>query len=399
MSEELNDIEVAKQYETLSQELGSVDISTAFEFWRATSLIVKNTPKLELTSEVQPYYQRAFLNASRAVLPLLPIKDLEGLFGNSISGLVGRDGYQVNELMRQRFAAMENLDERDEEKTNLKQIVLRSKEPLTQEVSVGAAKIDGSVSAWINRYLEAMGQLKQDSLKMTEFLHNDQAVRQTTPEEQKKIEGLIRLFVQLSRLSDELDALEDEFVAEDADTITVYGEEGIRIIDKKTDPDYAGRIPEAMQKIEMLNFKLAQEPSQLEQDAEHARDSITPEQAKTIVQSVLAGKSAGPDSQVQEVAALMVLSKNIAPEKLIGDLEFITVQETPAGKIADFLHEYLAEWLELPEGHAAKIAKHCISLRTDEEQKMLRDVVYYDMELHEFVWNKKYISVISEKTA
>lgn len=182
-------------------------------------------PELEKIFVANPDFEKAdkalfevfenFLISLRFVIIFeLPDKDIISLLNNYFDFIFEHPDYDFNRKIKYKISSIGSLEERDEFKEKLRQVILNSKTILGHDkILVSGIEQEPTVAAWIKDYYIKVGLEPVDALKLSEYIVNNTNTKSLSPEYREKLKVLLNIFENIKVSSSESPVFEESFVA------------------------------------------------------------------------------------------------------------------------------------------------------------------------------------------
>lgn len=346
------------------------NFQTAFRLWGIIR-DVENKLKSQINENVMDIYGQAKQWCFWVAFPALPDTIVLDGFTHGLSAVLGDDVYDVIDKVKRKLFFKEVVEDRDEFRRHLRDVLLVDKEILTH--SPGAER---TVGEWLDLYQKFSGSEDFGRLKQAEFISKNTV--NLSEQDRHRVEKLLKLFDYLKLSSASAEGLEDEIIVEDEDGFVMFSDGVLERIDPLEDPIYAKRIPAMVNTLKESWAMDAQTLGPLEQEADEYRRSIslTYEQASTKIQETLA--TSGSSDPKQIIAALMVIFET-------GDIEEL-LKKTGAENLRKAGELLLVQKAGLPSAHAAAVIGRLIPRIPATQRSPYLMVAYYDMSKGRFIW-------------
>lgn len=326
-------------------------------------------PDVSIRQDMANAFQYLFL----VVFPVL--SDTEALQGLSenIALALSESNYNLIEKVRHKLLGIEIIEDRDDYRRKMRDLLLRSGSEITEMTPGNRA---GDVQAWLQDYITANPQ--RDNLKRAEYITHLRQSKLVGEEDLLKVERLIKLFEYLE-LSSAAEGFEEDGLL-DLDGKIVSLEEGRVIITDPAEDQFLSKdvkkFTDGMKKARALS---ASNPGPLEKQArEYLKNNSMDAAAALDILGKLMLREGGIVTPEQAVAAVMAAFSSMSVEDVLG--------ETGAGSLMDLFTTVLGKVMKLNPDMVAAIAARVIGSLKSQDRNNYRHEVYYDMSAGKFVW-------------
>lgn len=359
------------------------DADSLYSFQKTIAAILETLHGGDVLPEIRDMYDYSYACVGLARLQYMDQREVVPFFERALPWLFRGFGSEVVERMRLFLLTLDSLDDRDDVKNAVKEILLRSEASVTQSV---LSVPNGFIKEWLAYVTKTTLGDFADSLKFADFMNTDINIVRLGAEEKEQLAWLFRFYSYMVTSSVTAEGMEDEFIADDdeAKTITVYNQDGVHVISQQEDSTFTKKTPQMVRGLRNIRFSQAQELTPLEADA----DTFAKESGMTEVsaKAVLVGL---PTDTKTTVAALRVYAQGKSMEELVAPW-YPNVTTAPV--VCEAFQKLLVGDLKLASVHAAAIVWRLIEQLKESDQHKYRDLVYYDMESGYFHWNEAYVS-------
>ncbi len=360
---------------TLEQDFAGVDFRDAVHWWDSLVDVRRSLPTMTDASARDDLHA-AFGYLSLAVLPILSDQEALETLNTMLLVALDRHDYNVQDVVRRKLLGLEIIEDRDELRRKMRDMLLANTLPLT-------SASPGTVGAWLHEYIALNGD--RDDLKYAAFLGKAKGSAQYSSTEIDRLERLLQLFDYL-RLSSAAEGFEEEVML-DLDGKMVTMEQGaVTVTDPALDPFITKVVPQIFEDADRARALTAiRTPVRYEQDAEAllAAQPMESNAAVSLLGQWMGGKGTPADA-VHAVAALIrVLSSQPVVEVL---------RVTGARSVRELFEAVLGErGANISAPDIAALAARIIAKTSTEDRMLFGMDAYYDMQAHTFVWGEEHI--------
>lgn len=351
------------------QGLRDLEFADAVLLWDSIEPLRKSMTTLDLS--VRADAEELVGRLCVAALPTVADKELLEQFAASIKIFLDEADLDLVDLLRRKLLNMPFIEDRDEYRQKLRDVLMDNMVEITRIPAPGAAR--GTVGEWVHAYVSV--NQENDSLRQAQFLTPIKSQGgQYSSDEQGRLERLVQVFDYL-RLSSAAEGFEDQSIV-DMDGKWVTFENG---------------RPVMMEPYQDKQGKLIRE----EYSRMKALDALKP---SSLEESAIAYQGAHPTELVadmQMVEKLAIGEKgDVVPEQAIAVLQRACIEstlkevvwETGAISFQDLFESVLVQTMGMHPDVVAAIAGRTVAKLSPEERKIHAHEVYYDMSEGKFVW-------------
>ncbi len=192
------------------------EINYAFNFYRNVSSALRQVRGPDATSDVYKHLELLATQAGWVALPILKDPEVYGLFHDKFRIGLSMEDFLIVDTVRAWVSNDMILEERDELKSRLRQVLTNNLEILTSTpLMVNESSVKGTCNEWYKEFTRQLGMAPVDSVKRSQYFSTNNNFRRLAPQEQSIIKKLFALIEYVQLPSTEPIGLEEEIPVDD----------------------------------------------------------------------------------------------------------------------------------------------------------------------------------------
>ena len=213
--EKLNNPEMIKKFDkTISNLVVSDDVGGAKELFVVLSDIFSRNPEFKKISPALFIIYYNYLVAVKYVILFdLEEKEIVQLIRENFDFVLNHPEYDLESKIRYKIRSINDLGQRDVFKGEIRQALLECNIKFSGgKITIGSLSQEATVANWLKDYYTKVGIGKADTLKLNEYLLNNN-VKPLSPEERIKLKSLLGFFENMKVSSVKFPMFDESFVA------------------------------------------------------------------------------------------------------------------------------------------------------------------------------------------